>query len=62
MKSIKEENKLPIVFDYLEIKIKPKNKEVKYNNSSMQYLLSCKKFQTDYYVREKSVKPLVRFL
>ncbi|MDQ0784480.1 hypothetical protein QF044_004334 [Chryseobacterium sp. W4I1] len=56
---LKEEKKLPLTFKYIEhFRTKKKNK---INNSTASYVL-CKKYQTDYLLRENPIKPLTRLL
>jgi len=61
MKDIfKEKNKLPLTFKYIETFNKKSSK--KNETEEIIYFIRCEKYQTDYYVREKPSKPLVRML
>lgn len=55
---VKEKNKLPLTFKHVEVfedqKFKQKNDII--------YFLECKKYQTDFYIRERPVKSLNRLL
>ncbi|REC60316.1 hypothetical protein DRF65_21810 [Chryseobacterium pennae] len=55
----KEKNKLPLTFQYMDI-FKITN-SAKLDSNSFYYSI-CKKYQTDYYLREKPCKPLSRLL
>jgi hypothetical protein len=55
----KEKHKLPLTFNYIEL-IRKTNTEKE--NKNIIYFISCKKYQTDFYVREKPFKPLTRML
>ncbi len=59
MKKIKEKHKLPLTFKYIETFNTKKSKQ---NIKDIIYFTECKKHQTDYYVREKPTKSLVRML
>lgn len=59
-KKIKEQHKLPLTFKYVEtFNIKKSEKNIR---KDIIYFTECKKYQTDYYVREKPAKPLIRML
>ncbi|AZB01630.1 hypothetical protein EG359_19360 [Chryseobacterium joostei] len=55
---VKEKNKLPLTFKHIEVfedqKLKQKNDII--------YFVTCEKYQTDFYIREKPVKSLNRLL
>ncbi|AZA92514.1 Uncharacterised protein [Chryseobacterium nakagawai] len=55
----KEKNKLPLTFKYIEI-FKTKN-SAKLDSNSVYYSI-CKKYQTDFYIKEKPCKPFSRLL
>ena len=59
MKNIFEKKKLPLPFKYMEV-IRTKKNGVSRNE--VVYYVKSKKYQTDFYVREKPVKPLARML
>lgn len=58
-KQIKDKHNLPLTFNFIEL-IKKTN--LGKDNKNMIYFISCKKYQTDFYVREKPFKPLTRML
>lgn len=55
-----EKQKLPLTFEYMEV-FRKKNKRRKYVQNAI-YFIECNKYQTNYYLREKPVKALVRML
>ncbi|MGI9582687.1 hypothetical protein ACR1PO_15945 [Chryseobacterium sp. RRHN12] len=55
---IKEKNKLPLTFRYIETFNDQKRKKP----NDVVYVLTCEKYQTNFYVREKPVKSLTRLL
>ncbi|HCA07189.1 hypothetical protein [Chryseobacterium sp.] len=60
MKSIlNEKNKLPLTFKYLEI---IKRKRTSRKNLSITYYARSEKYQTDFFITEKPIKPLIRLL
>lgn len=58
-KQIKDKHNLPLTFNFIEL-IKKTN--LGKDNKNIIYFISCKKYQTDFYVREKPFKPLTRML
>lgn len=59
MKNFNEKHKLPLTFKYMEIS---KSKNIRKVNSNLKFYLECEKYQTDYHVRLKPYKPLVKML
>ena len=59
MDEIREINKLPLTFKYVEYF---KKKTFKGFNSKSTYYMKCEKYQTDFYVREKPVKNHTRLI
>jgi len=57
---IKEKHRLPLTFKYIETINKKSSDKIEKEN--IIYFIRCTKYQTDYYVREKPVKPLTRML
>lgn len=57
---MKKEEKLPLTFKYLERFSKEFNKDVLKKGTI--YYLKSNQIQTDYYVRQRPFKPLVRLL
>lgn len=55
----KEQHKLPLVFKHIDFF---ENKNILKIDSNTMYVLKCKKYQTNFYVRERPVKPLIRLL
>ncbi|MDW9382645.1 hypothetical protein GFU89_20930 [Chryseobacterium sp. JV558] len=55
---VKEKNKLPLTFQYIE---KFNDQKLKKNNDII-YVLDCEKYQTNFYIREKPIKSLNRLL
>ncbi|SIS56364.1 hypothetical protein SAMN05421768_11020 [Chryseobacterium joostei] len=53
----KEKQKLPLTFKYIDV-IKNKSREKKHPNITV----SCKKYQTDFYVKLKPYKCLTRLI
>lgn len=53
-----EKLSLPLTFKYVEL-IKTSSEK---KDSNIIYFIPCKRYQTNFYVREKPVKPLVRML
>lgn len=58
MIKIKEKNKLPLTFKHIEVFEDQKIKE----KSDIIYFVECKKYQTDFYIRERPIKSLNRLL
>lgn len=56
----KEKHKLPLTFKYMEV-FRKKNTKKNYGENVI-YFIECKKYQTNFYVREKPVKHLTRML
>lgn len=56
--NLKEINRLPLAFKYLDIY---KSKNIKIDSSAVYYL-QCEKYQTHFHVREKPLKYLTRLL
>lgn len=56
---IKEKNKLPLIFKHIDF---VKNKNIGKLDSNITYFLKYGEYQTDFYVRERPVKSLVRIL
>jgi len=54
-----EKNKLPLTFKYIEIF---KTKNVCKIHSNLLFFVKSKKYQSDYHVREKPLKALIRIL
>ncbi|MDQ1096456.1 hypothetical protein QE441_003531 [Chryseobacterium sp. SORGH_AS909] len=59
-KLIREKNKLPLTFKYIEAFNKKGSKNKSRN--SILYFVECNSYQTDCYVRAKPSKPLTRML
>lgn len=55
----KEKHKLPLTFSYIESFT---NKNTRLNRQNIIYFIDCKKYHSNFYVREKPVKPLIRML
>ncbi len=55
---IKEKNKLPLTFQYIETFNDQKLKKL----NDVIYVLDCEKYQTNFYIREKPMKSLNRLL
>jgi hypothetical protein len=55
---IKEKNKLPLTFRYIETFNDQKLKKA----NDIIYVLDCEKYQTNFYIREKPMKSLNRLL
>lgn len=55
----KETDSLPLTFRYIELITK---KNLKEKNTNTIYYISCKKYQTKFYVRQNPCKSLVRML
>ncbi|EJL71241.1 hypothetical protein PMI13_02432 [Chryseobacterium populi] len=56
MKKNKEQHKLPLIFKYLEFL--PKTAHMSYKDN----IIVCGKYQTNFYGKNISVKPLTRML
>ncbi|PKF75574.1 hypothetical protein CW752_03510 [Chryseobacterium sp. PMSZPI] len=56
---INEKNKLPLTFKYVET---IKKREGLIKSSEIIYYIECKKYGTDFYMKEKPIKSLVRLL
>ncbi len=56
---IKENNKLPLTFKYMELF---KTQDLKKLDENTIFYIPCRKYQTNFYVREKPFKSLVRML
>lgn len=56
---INEQNKLPLTFNYIEQFNKRRTVDLQ---KEILYMLKCDKYQTDFYLRRKPLKPLVRML
>ncbi|UIR55010.1 hypothetical protein LZQ00_12040 [Sphingobacterium sp. SRCM116780] len=54
---IKEKNKLPLTFEYMELYGGKSS-----NNSSSSHYLKCSTYQTDYLLRTKPFKRLTRLI
>ncbi|MDR6968205.1 transcription elongation factor [Flavobacterium arsenatis] len=59
-KKIKEKHKLPLTFKYMEPFRKQKNKRSKREDTI--YFVPSEKYNTDFLVRERPVKSLIRML
>ena len=59
-KLIREKNKLPLTFKYIEVFSKKGSKNK--SRKSILYFLECSNYQTDCHVRAKPIKPLTRLL
>ncbi len=55
---VKEKNKLPLTFKHIE----PFNNQKLKKPNDVVYVLECKKYQTNYRIREKPTKSLNRLL
>jgi len=55
---VKEKNKLPLTFKHIETFADQKLKKP----NDVVYVLTCEKYQTNFYIREKPVKSLNRLL
>lgn len=55
---VKEKNKLPLTFKHIESFNDQKPKKP----NDVVYVLECKKYQTNYYIRERPIKSLNRLL
>lgn len=58
-KIFNEKHKLPLTFNYIEI-IKRRKGSIK--TSEITYYIECEKYKTNFYMKEKPSKSLVRFL
>ncbi len=58
-KKIKESNKLPLTFKYLEFS---KSKLSSKSKVEFTYFVECEDFQTEYLVRAKPLKAIARML
>jgi len=56
----KEKNKLPLTFKYMEV-FRKKNITKNYGENVV-YFIPCQKYQTNFYTRQKPLKPLIRML
>jgi hypothetical protein len=58
MKKIQELNKLPLTFKYIEfIDLKKV-----FSGKGKMLFIQCEKYQTDFYIRERPKKALIRML
>jgi hypothetical protein len=58
-KTIKEKNKLPLTFKYIEFK---KSQVIVKSKSNLTFFVECEKFQTEYLVRSRPYKSITRLL
>lgn len=58
MKKIEERNKLPITFKYIEFIDRKKI----FSGKGKMTFIQCERYQTDFYIRERPVKALIRML
>jgi hypothetical protein len=58
MKKIEEQNRLPLTFKYIEFIDRKKSLFEK----SKIFFIKCERYQTDFYIKDRPVKPLVRLL
>lgn len=56
---IKEKNKLPLTFKYIEFS---KNKTQIKSKSNLIFFVECERYQTEYLVRARPYKSLTRLL
>ncbi|SEW38733.1 hypothetical protein SAMN05421841_2501 [Chryseobacterium wanjuense] len=56
---LKEKNSLPLTFKYIELF---KTQNLKKLDANTIFYIPCDKYQTNFYIREKPFKPLVRML
>lgn len=56
---IKEKNKLPLFFKYIEFS---KSKTTFVNKSRSIFFIKCDRYQTDYLIRSKPYKHITRLL
>ncbi|KQT25907.1 hypothetical protein ASG22_04200 [Chryseobacterium sp. Leaf405] len=58
-KKIREKNKLPLTFKYVEFS---KSKIIVKSKSNLTFFVECEKYQTEYLFRSKPYKSITRLL